>query len=190
MTKLIQIINARLVEDDQLVAKSLWFDSETGLFVCPPSPALPASVIDLQNRIVSPGFLDLQINGAYGFDFSEDNADVEGYKDRFRDVRRKLIATGTTSFLPTMTSQFPERYHQVSIRSLRNNCSYIMTREVHKNNSFFRTYLSSARRNLAIPQTAVNHSVPIARVPSSPTAVWASTYPMRYTPPEQAVTRK
>lgn len=117
MTKLIQIINARLVDGDQLVSRSLWFDSETGVFVSPPSPAPPASVIDLQNRTVSPGFLDLQINGAYGFDFSEDSADVESYNERFRDVRRKLIATGTTSFLPTMTSQFPERYHQVSISS-------------------------------------------------------------------------
>lgn len=115
MAKLIHITNARLVDGDQLVSKSLWFDSETGAFVSPPSPALPASVIDLQNRIVSPGFLDLQINGAYGFDFSEDSAGVERYNERFRDVRRKLIATGTTSFLPTMTSQFPERYHQVGI---------------------------------------------------------------------------
>lgn len=112
---LIQIVNARLVDGDRLVSKALWFNPETGVFVSPPSPAPPASVIDLQNRIVSPGFLDLQINGAYGFDFSEDSADVEGYNERFRDVRRKLIATGTTSFLPTMTSQFPERYHQVSI---------------------------------------------------------------------------
>lgn len=115
MTKLIQITKARLVEGDQLVSKPLWFDSETGVFVSPPSPAPPAAVIDLQNRIVSPGFLDLQINGAYGFDFSEDSANVDRYNERFRDVRRKLIATGTTSFLPTMTSQFPERYHQVSI---------------------------------------------------------------------------
>lgn len=117
MTKLVQITNARLVDGDHLVSRSLWFDSETGVFVSPPSPAPPAPAIDLHNRIVSPGFLDLQINGAYGFDFSEDSADVEGYNERFRDVRRKLIATGTTSFLPTMTSQFPERYHQVSISS-------------------------------------------------------------------------
>lgn len=190
MTKLIQIINARLVEDDKLVSESLWFDSETGLFVSPPSPALPASVIDLQNRIVSPGFLDLQINGAYGFDFSEDSTDVDGYKDRFLDARRKLIATGTTSFLPTMTSQFPERYHQVSIRILRNNCSYITTREMHGNNNFFRTYLSSGRHNLAIPWMAVNHSAPIARVLSSPITAWASIYHRRYMPPEQPATRK
>lgn len=116
MAHLVQITNGRLADGDQLISKSLWFDPEAGVFVSPPNPAPPAQVIDLQNRIVSPGFLDLQINGAYGFDFSEEIAgDVKGYTDRFRHVRRKLITTGTTSFLPTMTSQLPERYHQVSI---------------------------------------------------------------------------
>jgi N-acetylglucosamine-6-phosphate deacetylase len=115
MSHLIQITNARLVEGDCLVSKSLWFDSEAGVFVSPPNPA-PASAIDLQGRIVAPGFLDLQINGAYGFDFSEDIAgDPAGYNSRFLETRRRLITTGTTSLLPTMTSQMPERYHQVGV---------------------------------------------------------------------------
>jgi len=115
MTHLIQIINARLVEGDSLVSKSLCFDSKAGIFVSPPNPSLP-SALDLQGRIVAPGFLDLQINGAYGFDFSEDIAgDAVRYNSRFQEARRKLITTGTTSFLPTMTSQRPERYHQVRL---------------------------------------------------------------------------
>ncbi|KAJ5887005.1 uncharacterized protein N7473_009679 [Penicillium subrubescens] len=84
----------------------LCFDPKTGVFVPPPNPAPSASAIDLEDRIVAPGFLDLQINGAYGFDFSEGSAsDHTGlsYTERYRDVRRKLITTGTTSFLPTMT---------------------------------------------------------------------------------------
>lgn len=115
MSHLIQVNNARLVEGDGLVSKSLCFDSKAGVFVSSPNPA-PSSTIDLQGRIVAPGFLDLQINGAYGFDFSEDIAgDTASYNSRFRETRRKLITTGTTSFLPTMTSQRPERYHQVSL---------------------------------------------------------------------------
>lgn len=115
MSNIIQIINARLVDGSNLTTKPLWFNSEKGVFISPPNPTPPStSIIDLQNRIVSPGFIDLQINGAYGFDFSEDIAgDVNGYLERYKDARRKLVATGTTSFLPTMTSQFPERYHQV-----------------------------------------------------------------------------
>lgn len=117
MSHLIQIVNARLVDGTNLTTKPLWFHPEKGVFISPPNPTLPTTstnTIDLQNRIVSPGFIDLQINGAYGFDFSEGIADnVQGYLDRYGDARRKLVTTGTTSFLPTMTSQFPERYHQV-----------------------------------------------------------------------------
>jgi N-acetylglucosamine-6-phosphate deacetylase len=119
MSHLIHLTNARLAHGDQLVPEDLWFDPQAGVFVPPPNPAPPASAIDLQDRIVAPGFLDLQINGAYGFDFSDDIAGNHAglsYSERYRDVRRKLITTGTTSFLPTMTSQLPERYHQVSYR--------------------------------------------------------------------------
>ena len=117
MSCIFHLTNARLARGDQLVPGDVWFDSKAGVFIPPPDPAPPASTIDLQNRIVAPGFLDLQINGAYGFDFSEDIAVTPSgmsYTERYLDVRRKLIATGTTSFLPTMTSQLPERYRQVS----------------------------------------------------------------------------
>jgi N-acetylglucosamine-6-phosphate deacetylase len=116
MSHLVHLTNARLAQGDQLVSGDLWFDPKAGVFVPPPNPAPTSTVIDIQNRIVAPGFLDLQINGAYGFDFSEDSANNHAglsYTERYRDVRRKLIATGTTSLLPTMTSQLPERYHQV-----------------------------------------------------------------------------
>ncbi|KAJ5197765.1 uncharacterized protein N7498_006882 [Penicillium cinerascens] len=48
---------------------------------------------DLQGRIVTPGFLSLQMNGTYyGFDFSEDiTGDTASYNSRFREARRKLI---------------------------------------------------------------------------------------------------
>ncbi|KAJ5692745.1 carbohydrate esterase family 9 protein [Penicillium macrosclerotiorum] len=116
MSNLIKLTNARLAIGDNLVPGALWVDPVLGVFVSPPNnPAPSMSTIDLQNRIVAPGFLDLQINGAYGFDFSEDTTAYnagESYDERLREVRRKLIATGTTSFLPTMTSQLPDRYHQ------------------------------------------------------------------------------
>lgn len=44
---------------------------------------------------VSPGFLDIQINGAYGFDFSiYDNDDT--YVDGLRMVSEKIVETGVT----------------------------------------------------------------------------------------------
>lgn len=172
MSHLIQIINARIVHDDQLVSQSLWFDSKSGVFVAPPNPASPVSVLDLQNRIVAPGFVDLQINGAYGFDFSEEiPGDGSGdlYTERFREVRRRLITTGTTSFLPTMTSQLPERYHKAGVL-----CSVNAVKSVEFGRSYLTTFRPSpswALHDLAIPSKAPNPSAHIAKVHSSLTTV-------------------
>lgn len=122
MSNLIHLTHADLIDNNNLHRdSSLWLDPTTGTFISAPDPALSSSssttTINLQNRIVAPGFLDLQINGAYGFDFSSDIAHCAAagvsYPDRLRDVRRRFIETGVTSFLPTMTSQFPGRYYQV-----------------------------------------------------------------------------
>lgn len=121
MPSLVHLKNGRLVIEGQLIQRSIWFDSESGVFVPAPDPTLHVTEIDLGNRIVAPGFIDLQINGAYGFDFSEDassSQDGLSYSERYLQTRRKLIATGTTSFLPTMTSQLPDRYHKVGLYHL------------------------------------------------------------------------
>ncbi len=47
---------------------------------------------------LSPGFIDLQINGYYGFDFNEEHEDP----DQVIAIAHKVIATGTTTFLPTI----------------------------------------------------------------------------------------
>lgn len=45
----------------------------------------------------SPGFLDLQLNGGYGFDFSVFDGDEETYKRGLIMVAEKIIETGVTS---------------------------------------------------------------------------------------------
>jgi N-acetylglucosamine-6-phosphate deacetylase len=52
---------------------------------------------------VCPGFIDLQINGAFGVDVGPDTKALE-------PLRRELSKTGGTSFLPTAISWPPERY--------------------------------------------------------------------------------
>ena len=54
--------------------------------------------------MISPGFIDLQINGGFGVDVGPD---VAGLKE----LACKLLQTGTTSFLPTAISWPIERYH-------------------------------------------------------------------------------
>ncbi len=55
--------------------------------------------------LLCPGFIDLQINGAFGADIGPD-------PDAIRTLVARLPATGVTSFLPTLISSPPERYEE------------------------------------------------------------------------------
>jgi N-acetylglucosamine-6-phosphate deacetylase len=56
-----------------------------------------AQVIDAAELFLSPGFIDLQINGAFGYDFTADPTTIWS-------VAAKLPRYGVTAFLPTIIS--------------------------------------------------------------------------------------
>ena len=63
--------------------------------------AAPTRIVDVSNMYVAPGFIDLQLNGGWGHDFTSDPASIG-------DVARRLPATGVTAFLPTIVTAPPE----------------------------------------------------------------------------------
>ena len=65
---------------------------------------LPERVIDAE--IVSPGFIDLQVNGGYG-------VDVDDRPETFRELAKRLPESGVTSYLPTLISSMPDVYAPV-----------------------------------------------------------------------------
>jgi N-acetylglucosamine-6-phosphate deacetylase len=75
--------SAVLIEDDRIVA--------VGDITCPPS----AERIDATGLILTPGFIDLQLNGGFGFDFTSDPRTIF-------QVAERLPEHGVTSFLPTL----------------------------------------------------------------------------------------
>jgi N-acetylglucosamine-6-phosphate deacetylase len=66
-----------------------------------PAPRLPAEVYDA--ALVTPGLIDLQVNGGLGFDV------VDG-AESLRALAAWLPSTGVTSFLPTWVSSPAQRY--------------------------------------------------------------------------------
>ena len=62
---------------------------------------LPALVVDA--AVISPGLIDLQINGGFGFEVGADASAL-------RALAARLPATGVTAFLPTLVSQPAARY--------------------------------------------------------------------------------
>lgn len=70
--------------------------------------------IDLDGRILAPGYIDAQINGAYGKDFScYDEGEVQ-YLSDLDYVSETIVETGTTSYVPTIITQRSELYSTVS----------------------------------------------------------------------------
>ncbi|KZF22842.1 carbohydrate esterase family 9 protein [Xylona heveae TC161] len=113
----IKLTNCFLIKGDELAAEDLWISSRTGKILDGQDTfyggqTLPDATVDLGGRIVSPGFIDVQLNGAFGFDFSVVPEDLEHYSQGVRRVGQGLIKTGVTSYLPTLTSQRSEVYHK------------------------------------------------------------------------------
>ncbi|KAL3420878.1 N-acetylglucosamine-6-phosphate deacetylase [Phlyctema vagabunda] len=114
--RITKFTNCRLVKGDELVHQDLWVSSGTGKIVRSQEAfysqhIVPDATIDLGGRIISPGLIDVQLNGAYGFDFSVIPEDPTTYGKTLRLVNKSLIQTGVTSYLPTLTSQRQEVYH-------------------------------------------------------------------------------
>lgn len=121
--------NCFLVKGNDLVNEDLWISSISGKILNGQEllfehKTAPDQIVDLGGRILSPGLIDTQLNGAYGFDFSViPDEGTAAYQKGVCRVNRSLITTGVTSYLPTLTSQRPEVYHEVgekgtSIRQL------------------------------------------------------------------------
>ena len=62
-------------------------------------------VYEYPDHYVLPGFLDLQVNGSFG-------VDVAAEPGRLAELSKKLVATGTTSYLPTLISSPPTLYRE------------------------------------------------------------------------------
>ncbi|KAF2788486.1 carbohydrate esterase family 9 protein [Melanomma pulvis-pyrius CBS 109.77] len=117
-TGVTKFTNCLLVKGSELVKEDLWISSLSGKIlngqeILYGHRTAPDNIIDLGGRIVSAGLIDVQLNGAYGFDFSVIPEDgMVAYSKGVLRVNRNLITTGVTSYLPTLTSQRPEVYQK------------------------------------------------------------------------------
>ncbi|KAF4620825.1 hypothetical protein D9613_000871 [Agrocybe pediades] len=110
-------------EDGSLVERDLWVDETTGLILdaqaCRISKTFylrrdrPEKIIDVDGNILSPGLLDIQLNGAYNFDFSVYENDDEAYRQGLHMIAERIVETGVTSLLPTIITQERSIYPKV-----------------------------------------------------------------------------
>ncbi|RCI15958.1 hypothetical protein L249_2737 [Ophiocordyceps polyrhachis-furcata BCC 54312] len=114
---LTKLTNCRLVKGDRLVDEDLWVSSATGTIIDSQASfyddlSQPDETLDLGGRIVAPGMIDCQLNGAFGFNLSTLLDDMSQYGKKVRELNRLLVTKGVTSYLPTITSQRPEVYQK------------------------------------------------------------------------------
>ncbi|KAF9127538.1 putative N-acetylglucosamine-6-phosphate deacetylase [Mortierella sp. 14UC] len=114
--KVIKITNCRVFRDGKIVDKdAIWI--QDGKIIDPHKffwyqKRLPDEVLDAEGLLVSPGFIEAQINGAFGVDFSVPS-DQETYERGLTKVSRGLLKYGTTSYCPTIVSSSAAVYQQV-----------------------------------------------------------------------------
>ena len=114
---LIKFTNCKLTLNGKLVDKDLWIDSAKGVIVDPQKVfydqlGMPDRIVNLGGKILAPGFIDIQINGAMGMDFSVPSAD-DSYAKGVKIVNSALVKYGVTAYCPTLTSQTPDLYKNV-----------------------------------------------------------------------------
>ncbi|KAG6857184.1 hypothetical protein H0H87_008249 [Tephrocybe sp. NHM501043] len=104
-------------EDGSLVEQDVWFDERRGTILDAQKTFFsrrerPGRTVDLRGNILSPGFIDIQLNGAYNFDFSVYDSD-ESYREGMKMVAERIIETGVTSLLPTLITQDKALYPKI-----------------------------------------------------------------------------
>lgn len=116
---LVQYKNCRLLRNHQLVWDDLWvrdgrIEDPRKLFW---EERVASDVqVDCGGCIVSPGFIDTQINGGFGVDFS---SEVDNIIESVDVVSKKILAHGVTAFCPTVITSSHETYKKISARSAR-----------------------------------------------------------------------
>ncbi|XP_003703368.1 N-acetylglucosamine-6-phosphate deacetylase [Megachile rotundata] len=108
-----QFYNCWILRDGKILKEDLWV--RDGRIVNPEKifydeKIKPNISIDCNEALISPGYIDLQINGGFGVDFTHN---VDNVQEGINKVAKKLIEFGVTSFCPTLVTSPSETYHKI-----------------------------------------------------------------------------
>jgi N-acetylglucosamine-6-phosphate deacetylase len=116
-SRLIKIFNGRIIRDHTIINDDVLYifdgkiiDPQKHFFTCNSSPDV---IINANGLLIAPGYIDVQINGAFGIDFSVWK-DEKRVKEGLDKVAKGLVKYGCTSFVPTIVSSAKEFYHKVN----------------------------------------------------------------------------
>ncbi|CAG2111430.1 unnamed protein product, partial [Medioppia subpectinata] len=105
--------NCEILRDHKIIREDLWV--RNGKIVNPEpiyylETRLADISIDCKGLLIAPGYIDLQINGHFGYDFSNCDIDI---KEAIHKTASGLVRHGVTAFCPTLVTQSEESYHKI-----------------------------------------------------------------------------
>ncbi|PAV86342.1 hypothetical protein WR25_14660 [Diploscapter pachys] len=113
---LVQFVNARVLRGGKLEFDHVWvkngkiIDAMCVFF----DERREADIqVDCEGQIICAGFIDLQINGGFGVDFSSFDGSAEEYSKGVNKVAHQLLAHGVTAFAPTVITSDPNIYKKI-----------------------------------------------------------------------------
>lgn len=102
MKKVTRFINGKVLRNHTFKHEDVWI--KEGKIIFPQEKA--EEEIDVENSIIAPGFIDLQLNGGFGYDFST-------HAEGIIKVANRLPALGVTSFLATVVTSEGQTYRHI-----------------------------------------------------------------------------
>jgi hypothetical protein len=117
----VQFINVRVLRRHQLLREDVWIAG--GKVIDPeaysweltrrfrkPCAIVADTVVDGKGMILAPGFIDIQVNGGFGIDFSSSTTMTPLLLQQFA---QRVLAHGCTSFCPTVVSSSAAAYRKL-----------------------------------------------------------------------------
>ncbi|MCB1137089.1 MAG: hypothetical protein KDK78_12540, partial [Chlamydiia bacterium] len=92
----------QVLRDHVLEEMELWIEGDRII----EARAHADRVVDASGQILAPGYIDVQINGAFGCDFSSN-------PEHIAQVSQQLFQTGCTGFVPTLVTSDAATYAEV-----------------------------------------------------------------------------
>uniref|UniRef100_A0A1B6M6N7 N-acetylglucosamine-6-phosphate deacetylase n=1 Tax=Graphocephala atropunctata TaxID=36148 RepID=A0A1B6M6N7_9HEMI len=109
----VQFINCNILRDHRIIKEDLWV--RNGKIINPEKIFFDEKIqsdekIDCHGSLIAAGFIDVQINGGFGVDFTHNTDDVEM---GLQKVAKEILSHGVTSFCPTLVTSVPGTYRKV-----------------------------------------------------------------------------
>ncbi|KAH3898653.1 related to N-acetylglucosamine-6-phosphate deacetylase (NagA), putative [Saccharomycodes ludwigii] len=113
---ILHFTNCFVADKGILSNRDLWVDVENGIIIDKPQITDDYIEVNLEGKIIVAGFMDIQINGCFGLDYStvfDCVSEKEQFIQEYNNTMQKMVQYGVTSICPTVTSSFSDVYKDV-----------------------------------------------------------------------------